>query len=231
MKEGLFLTLWDLVERAITPSTPPPHPPQTSPTTPPQRPQPTARPLTGAQLAATSHAPRRSQAPAAKKPKQLRPVRVVPTVAIPDLPASHTAQEHYDHVVRLMLAKYNIKVRKWRKSSSGVAYELLYRDGTIKRLIESPYPKGPMSMAIFLHEIGHHAIGFNVYKLRCLEEYHAWAFSIAAMEEHGLNITDSVRRRMHRSLHYAVAKASRRGLKTLPAELVPYLQDLPKKAA
>ncbi|MCU0688701.1 MAG: hypothetical protein MUE97_03020, partial [Phycisphaerales bacterium] len=88
-----------------------------------------------------------------------------------------SAQDRYDAVTRAMLAQYGIKVRKWRTSMSGVAYELKYRDGTIKRLIESPYPKSPMSAAIFLHEIGHHAIGFHTYKPRCLEEYHAWKWS------------------------------------------------------
>ncbi len=118
-----------------------------------------------------------------------------------------------------MLAKYNVRVRKWRTSSSGIAWTLTYKDGRVVRLLESPKPKGPMSMAIFLHEIGHHAIGLGAYKPRCLEEYHAWMFSIRAMEEHGLNITDSVRTRMHKSLRYAVRKAQRRGLRVLPAEL------------
>lgn len=131
-------------------------------------------------------------------------------------------QAKYDAVVAHMLEKYGVRVRKWRTSSSGVAWVLRYRDGRIVRLLESPKPRGPMSMAIFLHEIGHHAIGLGVYKPRCLEEYHAWAFSIQAMEDHGLNITDRVRTRMFKSLRYAVRKAQRRGLKEIPAELVPH---------
>ena len=138
-------------------------------------------------------------------------------------------QERYDVVVREMLAKYGIKVRKWRKSSSGVARLIQYRDGTVRRTLESPYPRGPMSIAIFLHEVGHHAIGFNVYKPRCLEEYHAWAFAIREMERLELNVTDSVRQRMHRSLKYAVDKASRRGLKEIPAELKPFTVPPPGK--
>lgn len=131
-------------------------------------------------------------------------------------------QAKYDAVVALMLEKYGVRVRKWRSSSSGIAWTLTYKDGRVTRLLESPKPKGPMSMAIFLHEIGHHAIGLGAYKPRCLEEYHAWMFSIRAMEEHGLNITDSVRTRMHKSLRYAVRKARRRGLRELPPELEPF---------
>jgi hypothetical protein len=132
-------------------------------------------------------------------------------------------EEKYEAMTREMLAKYNVRVRKWRTSMSGIAWYVTYRDGHVQRLIESPKPRGPMSAAIFLHEIGHHAIGFNVYKPRCLEEYHAWQFSLREMERLGLNITESVHRRVYRSLRYAVAKAQRRGIREVPAELTPYI--------
>lgn len=125
----------------------------------------------------------------------------------------------YEELTRDMLATHGIRVRKWRTSMSGVAWEVHYRDGTVTRLIEAPRPKGPMSAAVFLHEVGHHAIGFRRYRPRCLEEYHAWRWALDQMECRGLTITDGVRRRMHESLHYAVMKARRRGLKDVPAEL------------
>jgi hypothetical protein len=146
-------------------------------------------------------------------------------------PRRSPAQERYDAMTRSMLAAYGIKVRKWRKNSSGIARLTTFRDGSIVRTLESPRPTGPMSAAIFLHEVGHHAIGFNVYKPRCLEEYHAWAFAIREMERLGLNITDSVRRRMHRSLKYAIDKARRRGLQDLPPELIPFDRPCPPKAS
>lgn len=138
-------------------------------------------------------------------------------------------QAKYDAVVELMLEKHQVRVRKWRKTMSGVAWYVTYRDGRRVNLIESPRPKGPMSAAVFLHEIGHHAIGFDVYKPRCLEEFHAWRWSLEAMEACGLNITDAVRLRMHRSLHYAVAKAKRRGIKKIPVELEPFLVKPPAR--
>lgn len=109
---------------------------------------------------------------------------------------------------------------------SGMAWEVRYRDGTIARLIESPRPRGPMSVAVFLHEIGHHAIGFGRYRPRCLEEYHAWRFAIEAMEKEGILVSEGVKRRMARSLEYAVAKAARRGIRSLPQELAPYAKPL-----
>lgn len=132
--------------------------------------------------------------------------------------------DQYERMTRECLATYGVRVRKWRSSMSGCAWEVYYHDGRTSRLIEAPKPKGPMSAAIFLHEIGHHAIGFGRYKPRCLEEYHAWAWAITEMERRGLNVTDAVRKRMRESLIYAVDKAKRRGLKVVPVELAVFLQ-------
>lgn len=144
-------------------------------------------------------------------------------------PAPGSAAERYERLTRDMLREHGVRVRKWRSSMSGVAWQVTYRDGSVARLIEAPRPRGPMSAAVFLHEIGHHAIGFHVYRPRCLEEYHAWAWALRAMEARGIIVTDNVRRRMHESLAYAVAKAQRRGLKRLPTELEPF-REFPERS-
>lgn len=154
--------------------------------------------------------PARPSAPPAKRPAPRRPKRATPTA------------DRYEAIARQMLATHGIRVRKWRTSTSGVAWQLTYADGSISRLIESPRPRGPISMAVFLHEVGHHAIGLGVYRPRCLEEYHAWLFALQQMHAHGLNITPKVHERVDHALRYAVEKARRRGLKALPAELLPY---------
>jgi hypothetical protein len=138
-------------------------------------------------------------------------------------PAPSSMQERYDAVVREMKQTYGIRVRRWRTGSSGVAWIIRYDTGEERRLIESPYPRGPMSCAIFLHEVGHHAIGFGTYRPRCLEEYHAWKWSLDAMRRRGLNVTEAVERRVRRSLRYAIDKARRRGLGRVPDELLPYV--------
>lgn len=132
-------------------------------------------------------------------------------------------RERYEIITRQMLQTHGVRVRKWRTSMSGLAWQTTTRDGTVRRYIEAPRPRGPVSAAIFLHEIGHHAIGFNRPGPRCLEEYHAWAWAIDQMHRLDLNVTDAVRRRVDRSLQYAVAKALRRGLKSVPPELMPYI--------
>ncbi len=132
-------------------------------------------------------------------------------------------RERYDALVVEMRRRYGVRVRKWRTSSSGCAWELHGHDGSTVRMIEAPRPRGPMSCAIFLHEIGHHAIGFGRYRPRCLEEYHAWCWAIETMRERGLNVTAAVERRMDESVRYAVEKARRRGLRRVPPELIRYL--------
>jgi hypothetical protein len=211
----MTLTLWDLID---------------SPSAPPAKPavwiEPTGRgfPTRVTPPAATLPEPTPLPLPANPKSEIQNPKSLLHSTSM---------ESRYEAVTRLMLKTHGVRVRKWRTSMSGVAWCLTYRDGTVKRLIEAPRPRGPMSAAVFLHEIGHHAIGFNVYKPRCLEEYHAWRWSLEAMHAHGLNITDQVRYRMHASLWYAVAKAKRRGIKSLPAELEPYTvrPSRPRKAA
>lgn len=146
-----------------------------------------------------------------------------PATTRAEAPADSMAAR-YEAMTRELLEAHGVRVRKWRTGMCGVAWCVHYRDGRIVRLIEAPRPVGPMSAAVFCHEIGHHAIGFNVYKPRCLEEYHAWAWALREMEARGLNVTDKVRARMRKSLEYAVSKSLRRGIKSLPAEMEPYIE-------
>ncbi len=133
-----------------------------------------------------------------------------------------TMQDRYDGMTREMLDAYRVRVRRWRRSMSGLAWEVRYRDGSVARLIEAPRPRGPMSAAVFLHEVGHHAIGVGRYTPRCLEEYHAWSFALGEMGRLGLPVTARVQKRVRDSMKYAVDKARRRGLRRLPPELVAY---------
>jgi hypothetical protein len=142
--------------------------------------------------------------------------------------AKSAAHGRYQAMTKAMLHRYGVRVRRWRRAMSGVAWEVKYSDGGVARLIEAPLPRSPMSAAVFLHEIGHHAIGLGAYRPRCLEEFHAWRFALDAMREHGIEVTPRVRLRVHASLHYAVAKARRRGLRQLPPELLAYTRPPPR---
>ena len=155
----------------------------------------------------------------ARKPRPAKAPQAVPGARRP------TMQEKYAALVTEMKATYGVRVRKWRSNTSGCAWEVHYHDGSTTRLIESPRPRGPVSCAIFLHEIGHHAIGFGRYRPRSLEEYHAWRWALETMRERGFNVTPAVEQRMAESLRYAVAKGARRGLRRIPPELLPYLAD------
>jgi hypothetical protein len=125
----------------------------------------------------------------------------------------------YAAVVHLMKARYDIRVKKWRRNMSGCAWRVYHADGRVVNWIEAPVPRTPISLAIFLHEVGHHVIGFDRYKKRCEEEYHVWVWALKQMQELGIEQDQRVRRRFAASMEYAVGKAMRRGLKIMPEPL------------
>jgi hypothetical protein len=126
-------------------------------------------------------------------------------------------------IVEQMKQRYDIRVRRWRRSMSGCAWRAYYHDGRVINWIESPIPKTPISLSIFLHEVGHHAIGFNTYKKRCEEEYHVWVWALTQMRKLGVEPDARVQRRFDLSMRYAVGKAVRRGVKQLPETLHCFL--------
>lgn len=122
-------------------------------------------------------------------------------------------------IVELMKRKHGVRVRRWRTNMSGCAWQVVYGNRRIVRWIEAPYPKSAISLSIFLHEVGHHAVGFDRFKRRCEEEFYVWKWAMAEMELLGIQPDAKVLRRFERSMRYAVGKAIRRGIKTLPEPL------------
>ena len=129
-------------------------------------------------------------------------------------------------IVKKMTAKYRVRVKRWRTNMSGCAWSVTHGNGRRTNWIECPYPKTPISLAIFLHEVGHHAIGFEKYKRRCEEEYHVWVWAIDTMRRLGIEPDERVHRRVDLSMRYAVEKAARRGMKRFPEPLMRYVPPL-----
>jgi hypothetical protein len=126
-------------------------------------------------------------------------------------------------LVDAMKVAHAIRVRKYRKTMSGCAWRVTYSDGRAINWIEAPRPVSPISLAIFLHEVGHHVIGFDTYRRRCEEELAAWDWAIQTMRAHGIEPDDRVLRRYDLSMRYAVEKAVRRGIKQLAPDLHAFL--------
>ena len=129
----------------------------------------------------------------------------------------------YSNIVEQMKQTHDVRVRKWRRAMSGCAWRVYYHDGRVINWIEAPVPRTPISLAIFLHEVGHHVIGFERYKRRCEEEYHVWVWAIRQMRELGIEPDAKVHRRFQLSMQYAVGKAMRRGIKALPEPLEQFV--------
>ena len=151
---------------------------------------------------------------------QIRPRHCMPSGNCTD-ESSHMPD--YSAIVQQMKQDYEVRVRKWRKAMSGCAWRVYFHDGRVINWIESPLPRTPISLAIFLHEVGHHVIGFERYKRRCEEEYHVWVWAIEKMRALGVEPDEKVRRRFQLSMQYAVGKAMRRGIKILPRPLEQFL--------
>lgn len=129
----------------------------------------------------------------------------------------------YTAIVAFYKQRYGIRVRRWRRTMSGCAWRALFRDGRTANWIESPRPKTTLSLAIFLHEVGHHAIGFDKYPVGCVEEYHVWCWAIEQLRFLQIDLDARVKRRFQLSMQYAVSKAVRRGLKHVPEDLLSFL--------
>jgi hypothetical protein len=129
----------------------------------------------------------------------------------------------YAGIVDAVKKQYDVRIRKWRRSMSGCAWRVYFHDGRVINWIEAPVPRTPISLAIFLHEVGHHVIGFDRYRRRCEEEFHAWAWALRKMRALGVTPDARVHRRVELSMRYAVGKAMRRGLKDLPQPLEQFL--------
>ncbi|MFT3785531.1 MAG: hypothetical protein QM770_05130 [Tepidisphaeraceae bacterium] len=127
--------------------------------------------------------------------------------------------EDFDAIVRQCKDRFGIRVHRWRASMSGCAWRSDYADGSSIRWVEAPYPRSPISLAVFLHEVGHHVIGLDAYPSRCEEELHAWDWALATMRELGIKPDRRVLRRYERSLRYEVERAMRLGVTPLPNEL------------
>jgi hypothetical protein len=136
----------------------------------------------------------------------------------------------YAAIVEEMKCRYDVRVKRWRRAMTGCAWRVFYTDGTVINWIESPIPKTPISLAIFLHEVGHHVIGFDRYRLRCEEEFHAWDWALSEMRRLGVEPDEKVKTRVELSMRYAVGKALRRGLKYLPESLCIFAAPLPRAA-
>lgn len=129
----------------------------------------------------------------------------------------------YSAIVARTKSRYDIRVRRWRSGMTGCAWRVYYHDGRVINWVEAPRPRTPISLAIFLHEVGHHVIGFERYRKRCEEEYHVWQWALAEMRRVGVAPDAKVTRRFELSMHYAVDKAVRRGMKALPVALHAFM--------
>ena len=77
-------------------------------------------------------------APRKPKPRVVRRKKIVRNRPV-SAPAPGSMAERYERITKQMLAEHSVRVRKWRTSMSGVAWQVEYRDGSIAKLITARF--------------------------------------------------------------------------------------------
>jgi hypothetical protein len=111
----------------------------------------------------------------------------------------------YQDAAAVLLRETGCTVRKWRQNTTGTAYTKSDDWG-----IESPRPRGPVSFAVFAHEVGHQVKHRYNSAPRWLEEIEAWEYALEQFDRFELAGRDNAQARGARSLRYAAHKASLR---------------------
>jgi len=120
------------------------------------------------------------------------------------------AMPQYESIAQRASRQYGIQVRRWRRTLSGRAILVRHADGRVDRWIESPRPRSPVSLAVFLHEVGHHAVGFRRCWSLCEEEMRVWEWALNRMRRAGIDPNRRVLARVERSMRHALALAMRK---------------------
>ena len=112
----------------------------------------------------------------------------------------------YEEAAEVLLRESGCTVRKYRSSNSGEAFTSSKDWG-----IEVPRPRGPMSFAVFAHEVGHQMLHRgNESKPRWLEEIEATEYALAQFERFRLDGAEEAKKREARNLRHSAKKANRR---------------------
>lgn len=112
----------------------------------------------------------------------------------------------FQEAADVLLRESGCTVRRYRERLGGVAFTDADDWG-----IEVPHPFGPVSFAIFAHEVAHQLLHRHSGKPRWLEEVEAWDYALDQFDRFDLPGRDQAERRACRSVSYAFRKALRRG--------------------
>jgi hypothetical protein len=123
--------------------------------------------------------------------------------------------EAYERAAAALLASSGCTVRRYRTKTTGTAYTTSDDWG-----IEVPRPRGPVSFAVFAHEVAHQLLHRSNSKPRWLEEIEAWEFALDCFPRFELSGVERARRDAARSLRYAFLKAGRRAKPETVATMV-----------
>jgi hypothetical protein len=100
-----------------------------------------------------------------------------------------------------LLRETGCVVRKWRTNNTGRAFT-----SDPDWSIEVPHPRGPVSFAVFAHEVGHQSLHRDSWRPRWLEELEAWEFAYAQFKQFDLPGVERSQREVAQRLRYLARK-------------------------
>jgi hypothetical protein len=124
--------------------------------------------------------------------------------------------EPYERAAAVLLRESGCTVRGYRSRNTGRAFTRADDWG-----IEVPRPRGPVSFAVFAHEVGHQLLHRGNGKTgRWLEEVEAWEYALAQFDRFALPGVERARVDAAVSLRYAAAKSLRGRLSSATARAI-----------
>ena len=111
----------------------------------------------------------------------------------------------YEEAAALLVRESGVTIRKYRKAMTGIAYVNDEDWG-----IEAPEPRGPVSFAVFAHEVGHQLLHRTRNRPRWQEEIEAWEYAIHQFDRLGLDGRGLAFSRAALGVRWAIVKALKR---------------------
>ena len=89
-----------------------------------------------------------------------------------------------------------------------------------------PEPKSAISLATYLHELGHHTLLSRNQKKSCLREFYAEQYSLDNLKRFGVKKNRKMVRHSNWYMSYSLGQALNRKMKDIPTEMMKYKKYL-----
>lgn len=123
----------------------------------------------------------------------------------------------YEAIGQSYLDNYNITL-----NVNSDCWKRPHAHADTRTICKMPLPRGRRSLFDFLHEVGHIVHPLGAKGLRAQVEHYATTWAIAEMRKLGIPVSRKQMVEYREYIETALARAKRRGLKTIPSDVKKY---------